>query len=99
MEYKMLKLTDDLISNELAGLNGWARDGETIKKDYQFNNFSEVVKVVNRIAEIAEDQNHHPNILMHDWNRLSIISSTHDANGITGRDFKLANAIEKIVTL
>ncbi|MBK6678660.1 MAG: 4a-hydroxytetrahydrobiopterin dehydratase [Ignavibacteriales bacterium] len=93
----MLKLTDDLISNELAGLSGWAREGEAIKKDYQFNNFNEVVQAVNRIAALAEDQHHHPDILMHGWNKLSIISSTHDANGITGRDFKLAAAIEKIV--
>nr|MBP9123583.1 4a-hydroxytetrahydrobiopterin dehydratase [Ignavibacteriaceae bacterium] len=65
----MLKLTDDLISNELAGLSGWAREGEAIKKDYQFNNFNEVVQAVNRIAALAEDQHHHPDILMHGWNK------------------------------
>jgi 4a-hydroxytetrahydrobiopterin dehydratase len=86
-----------LFQTNLQDLSGWAREGEAIKKDYQFNNFNEVVQAVNRIAALAEDQHHHPDILMHGWNKLSIISSTHDANGITGRDFKLAAAIEKIV--
>lgn len=91
----MLKLPDEMINNELAGLTGWQREGDAITKIYNLGNFSEVVQVVNRIAELAEDQNHHPDILMFGWNKLRITTSTHDANGITGRDFKLASAIEQ----
>ncbi|GAB1348571.1 4a-hydroxytetrahydrobiopterin dehydratase [Ignavibacteriales bacterium] len=91
----MLKLPDEMINNELAGLNGWQRNGDTITKTYNFGNFAEVVQVVNKIAELAEDQNHHPDILMFGWNNLRVTTSTHDANGITGRDFKLAMAIDR----
>lgn len=84
-----------MINNELEGLYGWQREGDTITKIYSLGNFSEVVQAVNKIAELAEDQNHHPDILMFGWNKLRITTSTHDANGITGRDFKLASAIEQ----
>ncbi len=91
----MLKLTDDLVNNELTGFPGWSREGDTITKNYQFKNFNEVLTAVNKIAELAEDQNHHPDILMYGWNKLRVTTSTHDANGITGRDFKLASAIDR----
>ncbi|MFM8392469.1 MAG: 4a-hydroxytetrahydrobiopterin dehydratase [Acidobacteriota bacterium] len=95
----MLKLTDELVNNELKGLSGWLREGDSITKNYQFNDFSEVVSAVNKIAELAEDQNHHPDILMYGWNKLRVTTSTHDANGITGRDFKLASAIDQNIIL
>lgn len=95
----MLKLNDELVSNELKGLSGWSREGDTITKNYQFKDFAEVVIAVNKIAELAEDQNHHPDILMYGWNKLRITTSTHDANGITGRDFKLASAIDRFIKL
>lgn len=95
----MLKLPDEMVSNELAGLKGWAREGDTITKNYQFGNFTDVVSAVNRIAELAEDQNHHPDILMYGWNKLRVTTSTHDANGITGRDFKLASAIDRNIEI
>ncbi len=95
----MLKLTDELVNNELTGHPGWSREGDTITKNYQFRSFNEVVSAVNKIAELAEDQNHHPDILMYGWNKLRVTTSTHDANGITGRDFKLASAIDRNIEI
>jgi len=84
-----------MVADELKGLEGWVKEGDSITKNYQFKDFSEVLSAVNVIGELAEDQNHHPDILMYGWNKLRITTSTHDANGITGRDFKLAAAIDK----
>ena len=70
---------------------GWQLDeasGE-IFKQYQFENFVEALEFVNRIGAIAEELGHHPDITIN-YNRVKLSVSTHDANGLTELDFKLA---------
>ncbi len=92
------KLTDAEITAALAGLPGWARvDGRSaIAKKFQFGDFNEAWGFMSRVALLAESQNHHPE-WCNVWSRVEITLSTHDAGGLSARDAKLAEAIEKVV--
>ena len=94
----MGRLTDNEIDYNLTTLKGWALDENEsrIIKGFIFKDFKEAIAAMVKIGEVAEELNHHP-----DWtnvyNTLTISLSTHDANGVTEKDFKLAEAIEGIV--
>jgi len=92
------KLTDTEITAALARLPGWARvDGRSaIAKKFQFTDFNEAWGFMSRVALLAESQNHHPE-WFNVWSRVEITLSTHDAGGLSARDVKLAEAIEKVV--
>ncbi|MGH8698481.1 MAG: 4a-hydroxytetrahydrobiopterin dehydratase [Burkholderiales bacterium] len=92
------KLTDAEITAALAGLPGWARvDGRSaIAKKFQFGDFNEAWGFMSRVALLAESQNHHPE-WCNVWSRVEITLATHDAGGLSARDAKLAEAIEKVV--
>lgn len=92
----MKKLSEKEINDYLEGLEGWTYNDNSLQTSFEFENFKEAFTLMTRIAFEAEAQNHHP-----DWNnvynQLEISLSTHDAGGVTEKDFKLAKAIEKIV--
>ncbi|MFN4764085.1 4a-hydroxytetrahydrobiopterin dehydratase [Gillisia sp. Q332] len=92
----MKKLTEQEINDRLENLEGWDYSENAIHTSFEFENFKEAFTLMTRIAFEAEAQQHHP-----DWsnvyNQLEIKLSTHDAGGVTEKDFKLANAIEGIV--
>jgi 4a-hydroxytetrahydrobiopterin dehydratase len=81
------KLDEAGIKARLAGLSGWERAGDTIRKEYRFADFAEAV------ALRAESMNHHPDILI-SYSRVTLTLSTHDAGGLTDRDFRLAEKID-----
>ena len=83
-------LGDAEIETGLAGLDGWRRDGEAIVRDFQFPDFAAAMTFVNRVADAAEAANHHPDILVHGWNKVRLVLSTHAAGGITAADLGLA---------
>ncbi|MFK7838787.1 MAG: 4a-hydroxytetrahydrobiopterin dehydratase [Bdellovibrionales bacterium] len=91
------RLSDPQIEKELQNLSGWQRHEtkHAIQKSFKFNNFASTWAFMSHIALIAEKMDHHPewnNI----YNRLDIILTTHDANGISTRDVKMAKSIDKI---
>lgn len=92
----MKKLSEQEINNNLESLEGWSYTDNSLQTSFEFENFKEAFTLMTRIAFEAEAQNHHP-----DWNnvynQLEISLSTHDAGGVTEKDFKLAKAIENIV--
>ncbi len=92
----MEKLNDDQLDKELASVPGWDHYDDAIHTTFEFDNFMDAFSVMTRIALEAEKMEHHP-----DWhnvyNTLEITLSTHDAGGLTEKDFKLARAIEHIV--
>ncbi len=92
----MKKLSEEDIQKKLEELKGWTYAKQAIHTSFQFENFKEAFTVMTRIAFEAEAQQHHPN-----WgnvfNELEISLSTHDADGVTEKDFKLARAIEDII--
>lgn len=86
-------LPDDAIARELAGLGGWSREGGEIVRTYDRGNFNGSIAFVNAIAAAANAADHHPDIAIA-WNRVTVRLSSHDAKGITERDFALARTID-----
>ncbi len=86
-------LSDIEIHRQLAGLQGWARRGNEIVRTFEFSSFGLAIAFVDRIAPIADAHNHHPDIDIR-YNKVVVHLSTHDAGGITGNDFRLAQAID-----
>ncbi len=72
----------------------WRRDGAAIVRDFEHDDFAAAVAFVNRVAEAAEAANHHPDILIHDFNRVRLSLTTHSAGGLTDKDLELARTID-----
>jgi 4a-hydroxytetrahydrobiopterin dehydratase len=86
----MKKLTDPEIETRLKSRPSWYMNKvNQIERLYELTDFKESIFFVNSVAHIAEKLNHHPDIVVR-WNRVLISVNTHDANGITELDFKLA---------
>lgn len=88
------KLTEDAIAQGLQG-SLWKQEGETIVRDWTFADFKEAMAWVNRVAEVAEEANHHPDILVHDWNKVRLTLSTHSVRGLTQGDLDMARRIDE----
>lgn len=88
-------LTHEKIDARLTDLEGWNYADNHIGKLYEFPNFSEALKFVNKVGEAAENLNHHPDIFMHSWNKVKISVTTHSEGGVTEKDFVLAHLIER----
>lgn len=91
----MEKLTDEQINAALNELEGWETQEDFITKSFEFENFAEALSFVNRVGEIAEKADHHPDI-MFGWGYAEIALTTHDAGGVTEKDFELARQIEAL---
>ena len=95
----MPKLTAEEIEQRLATLDGWALgdgDGGEIVREWKLEDFAAAVALVDRVAELAEAANHHPDILLHGWNRVRLTLSTHSEGGLTDADFGLAAQIDSL---
>ncbi|WP_224483190.1 4a-hydroxytetrahydrobiopterin dehydratase [Robertkochia aurantiaca] len=92
----MEKLSEKQINERLEGLDYWDYSDGVLVTSLDFKNFTDAFSMMTRIAFEAEAQQHHP-----DWsnvyNNLTIRLNTHDADGITEKDFKLAKTIEDII--
>jgi 4a-hydroxytetrahydrobiopterin dehydratase len=86
-------LSDDEIAARLEG-GEWRREGDEIVRDLKFDDFKGAIAFVNRVADAAEERNHHPDILVHGWNRVRLSLSTHSEGGLTENDFDLARTID-----
>ena len=92
----MRKLNEKEIDERLEKLDGWEFEDDAIHTSIEFENFKEAFSGMVRIAFEAEAQQHHPN-WSNTYNQLSISLSSHDVDGVTEKDFKLAHAIEQII--
>ncbi len=92
----MQVLDQTAINKKLDALKGWEFKNNQIGKEYELKDFKEALGFVNKIGERAEEMDHHPDIFLHDWNKVKITVSTHSAGGVTENDFKLAQKIENI---
>ena len=70
----------------------WGREGDEIVRDWKLEDFAAAIAFVNRVAEVAEEANHHPDILVHGWNKVRLSLTNHSAGGLTDADFELAKA-------
>jgi 4a-hydroxytetrahydrobiopterin dehydratase len=92
---RMTLLSDAEIDGRLADADGWEREGSSIAREWTFADFAEAIAFVNRVAELAEAANHHPDILLHGWNKVRLTLSTHSQGGLTDADFDLAGQINR----
>lgn len=92
----MALLNSNEIMNKLKEVDNWNYEHNQIQSDYQFNDFKEALSFVNKVGDEAEKMNHHPDICLHSWNKVKITLSTHNEGGVTEKDFKLAEIIDKL---
>lgn len=81
---------------KLKDFPNWDFNNNGIEKKYQFENFTQALGFIVQIGILAEKANHHPE-LFNVYNKVNIRLTTHDANGLTDKDFDLASAIDKLV--
>jgi 4a-hydroxytetrahydrobiopterin dehydratase len=94
----MATLSDPDVDERLRSVAEWRRgDEQSIERELKFDDFAAAVAFVNRVAELAEEANHHPDILIHGWNKVRLTLSTHSEGGLTDADFKLAERIEGLL--
>jgi 4a-hydroxytetrahydrobiopterin dehydratase len=91
----MTVLNDQEVEGRLAG-GEWRHDGQAIVREWTFADFAGAIAFVNRVAEAAEAANHHPDILVHGWNKVRLELSTHSEGGLTEADFELAARIDQL---
>jgi len=77
----------------LGRLDGWSRQGDEIRRTFEFDSFARSIEFVNRVADAAESADHHPDIDIR-YSRVTLALSTHSAGGLTDRDFDLAAKID-----
>lgn len=90
-------LTPEQFSHYLPIIPSWTViDNKKIERDLRFKNFVEAIAFINKIATIAEDEGHHPDIFLHNWNRVRFSLMTHAIKGLFLNDFILAAKIDRL---
>jgi len=74
----------------------WKTEGKSLVKEFEFSNFKEAINFINKIAPLAEEANHHPDLLIHSYKKVKISLYTHDENKITSKDYELAKKIDAL---
>jgi 4a-hydroxytetrahydrobiopterin dehydratase len=92
-ESAMEKLTDAQIAGMLTSRPDWSETGGAIQRTFHFKDFVQAMKFVDAVAIAAEAAQHHPDILIR-YNKVTLTLNTHDAGGITEKDFSLATKID-----
>ncbi|CAB4936964.1 unannotated protein [freshwater metagenome] len=90
-----MPLDPSAVAERLAG-SPWTVAGDAIVRDIQVPDFLAAIALVNRVAQIAEELDHHPDILVHEWNHVRLTLSTHSAGGITELDLGLAERLDAL---
>ena len=86
-------LSDRDIAQRLEG-SQWVREGDEIVRERKFDDFAAAMVFVNRVADVAEEANHHPDILLHGWNKVRLSLTNHSAGGLTEADFEMAARLD-----
>ena len=87
------RLTDEEVQQGLEG-SQWRREGDVIVRELELADFAAAMAFVNAVAALAEGANHHPDILIHGWNKVRFELRTHSADGLTQSDLDLARGID-----
>ena len=87
-----MAVEDDEVKAFTESQDRWSREGDSLVANFEFKDFAEAMKFVNRVAAKAEDSNHHPDIDIR-WNKVRLVLSTHSEGGITQKDLDLARQI------
>lgn len=92
----MARLTEPAIEERLTGVPDWRRDGDQIVRDLSLEDFAAAMALANRVADAAQDANHHPDILVHGFNQVRLSLTDHSAGGLSDADFELAERIDAL---
>jgi 4a-hydroxytetrahydrobiopterin dehydratase len=90
----MARLSEAQIRDHLSRLDGWRRDGDTIRKEFKFASFPDAVAFVVRLVPGAEAADHHPDISIN-YTRVTLSYSTHSEGGLTEKDFEGASMADR----
>ncbi|NEO28101.1 MAG: 4a-hydroxytetrahydrobiopterin dehydratase [Kamptonema sp. SIO4C4] len=88
-------LSDTQIQANLQQLSGWTQEGKTIQQTFKFKDFVTAIDFVNRLVEPAETAGHHPDLEI-SYNKVTVSMTTHDAGGLTEKDFDMAKKISQL---
>ncbi len=91
----MARLGNEEIEERLSRLDGWSRQGEALVRNQTSENFLGSLEFVNRIASVAEDMSHHPDLAI-SWDTVTVTITTHSEGGLTEKDFTLAERIDAV---
>ena len=89
----MALLSEEEIAQRVDATD-WERDGDGIAREWKFDDFAAAKAFVDRVAEAAEETNHHPDILLHGWNKVRLSVMTHSEGGLTANDFDMAERFD-----
>ena len=81
----------------MASDSVWRQEGESLIRDYEFKDFAAAMAFVNQVADAAEEANHHPDILVHGWNKVRLTLTTHSEGKLTENDHAMAERIDAIL--
>jgi 4a-hydroxytetrahydrobiopterin dehydratase len=89
-------MTHEQIEEGLRRLSGWLRDGDAVRKSFAFDSFASAVAFVVRIGFDAEAADHHPDILISNYKKVTLTFTTHSAAGLTEKDLAGAESAERV---
>lgn len=89
-------LTPEAVEAEIAG-GPWRLEDGALVRDVEREDFAAAIALVDRIAEVAERLNHHPDLAVHDYNVVTLRTMSHDAGGLTPRDLRLIREIDALL--
>jgi len=92
----MARLNATQVKTALGRLPDWKKTGPAISRTFQFKDFVAAIRFVKRVARLAEEAWHHPDIDIR-WNKVTLTLTTHSEGGLTGKDFKLARRFDRLV--
>lgn len=91
----MARLTPKQVQSRLSALQDWTKSGGVIQRTFAFDGFVQAMAFVGKVADEAERVQHHPDIMVR-YSKVTLALSTHDAGGITDKDFDFAAAADRI---
>ena len=92
----MPKLSETEIQQRLQGVSQWTREGDAIRRQFVFDGFASAVAFVVRIGFDAEAADHHPDVLISNYKKVTVTFTTHSAGGLTEKDFAGADAVSRV---
>ena len=92
----MSVLSDEDVQTRLGELGeGWEKYGNSLRREFKFDDFSGSVDFVNRLTPVANEMNHHPDLFI-SWNLVRVSLISHSEHGITEKDFELAKKLDEL---
>jgi 4a-hydroxytetrahydrobiopterin dehydratase len=92
----LLHLTTEEKNKKLETISKWVIQDDQLLREFIFSDFEHAIKFVNQTAQLAQSENHHPDIFI-SYNKVKLSLTTHQAGGLTTKDFSLANKIDQLV--